>query len=197
MYLFRVMLPKAIWRMNVSHRYPHFVHKSDQKIVKAWVPLYFHAATCDFNLTLAVCLRWVASVLVLIPLLNTWLIMWKVKGEGGILIEYGWRQKELWVFGDHNYFLFFFFFFPCTAWKCCTDCPEMPTVCQCHPSRVDEGFILTDIYSLKIRYLKFHKTELNTGYKARHLRSTWNIRFCFLLILQLLYLLSLLYILMT
>lgn len=100
-----------------------------------WVLLHCHAATYDFNLTFSVCLGCAASVLVFILILNKWLIMWKVKVAGGMLPEYGWRQKKLCVFGDHNCF----FFSPCTAWKCCTHCPEIPTVCQCHSSRADQG----------------------------------------------------------
>lgn len=119
-----------------------------------------------------------------------------VEGEGGVLIEYGWRQKELCVFGDHNYFLFFFFF-PLYSPKVLHKLSWNASCLSSHPPKVDQGFTLIDIYGLKVMYLKFHNTELNTGCKARYLRPIRNVRFCFLLILQLLYLLSLLYILMT
>lgn len=79
---------------------------SPQNCKGRWVLFHCHAATYDFNLTFSVCLRCAASVLVFILILNKWLIMWKVKVAGGMLPEYGWRQKKLCVFGDHNCFFF-------------------------------------------------------------------------------------------
>lgn len=91
-----------------------------------------------------------SSVLGFIVLLNTWLIMWRVLRE--LLRECGCRQRELCVFGDHNCFPLFVLYSESAA---VSECPQMPAVCQCHLSWVDQGFALTDVYCLKERTLDF------------------------------------------
>lgn len=120
----------------------------------------------------------VASEVVLILLLNAWLVMWKVKGEGGMLTEYGRRQEELWIFSDHNDFLFSsFLHLHRLSWN---------TVCQYHLSGASQGFALTDVCGSKVTYVKCRNTKLYTGSKAGHFGPTRNVSFSFLLILQLL-----------